>query len=111
MAVMGWRQAVRWPGLSCGREADFSTARLTKDLSRFGRNDDFPGQRERRKTTATASWLVCHFSSHPSQKREGWGTRAVSMDGEGQATATTKATAGVLRSAQNDKLFLLPENN
>jgi hypothetical protein len=35
------RQTRDGPERSRGREADLSTARLTKDVIRFGRNDDF----------------------------------------------------------------------
>jgi hypothetical protein len=36
-------------GRSRGRKADFSTALLTQNVSSFGRNDDFPGVKEKRR--------------------------------------------------------------
>jgi hypothetical protein len=59
------KDKTRSSGRRRGREADFSTALLTKDVSRFGRNDDFWGGE--RKQTAKAWWLVAGFD--PTYRR------------------------------------------
>jgi hypothetical protein len=43
------------PGRSVGREADFSTALLTKGVSSFGRNDKLSGGLEKTKSGMTAA--------------------------------------------------------